>query len=140
VSPVDGRVLHFGQVNDNWAEQIKGVYYSLESFLGPDAENLISELSKEKFFNGLQFEAPRFKSLGLDKPDSALYYMVIYLAPGDYHAFHSPVEWRVTDARHFPGDLFSVSPIAAKLVQVRIALSNSPDFTDFCFFQRVYLV
>jgi len=41
---------------------------------------------------------------------TALYYCVIYLAPGDYHRFHSPVSWVVTSRRHFAGELYSVSP------------------------------
>ncbi|KAF3933629.1 hypothetical protein ABW19_dt0209587 [Dactylella cylindrospora] len=39
-----------------------------------------------------------------------LYFAVIYLAPGDYHRFHSPTEWVVETRRHFAGELFSVSP------------------------------
>jgi len=41
---------------------------------------------------------------------SALYYCVIYLAPGDYHHFHSPTSWVVEKRRHFVGELYSVSP------------------------------
>ncbi|ORY16436.1 phosphatidylserine decarboxylase proenzyme [Clohesyomyces aquaticus] len=44
------------------------------------------------------------------KTPHALYYCVIYLAPGDYHRFHSPVSWVVETRRHFAGELFSVSP------------------------------
>ncbi|KAI9705208.1 MAG: phosphatidylserine decarboxylase 1 [Bogoriella megaspora] len=40
----------------------------------------------------------------------ALYYVVVYLAPGDYHRFHSPVSWVVESRRHFAGELYSVSP------------------------------
>lgn len=43
------------------------------------------------------------------KPTS-LYYLVVYLAPGDYHRFHSPVPWVCTLRRHFAGELYSVSP------------------------------
>ena len=39
-----------------------------------------------------------------------LYYCVVYLAPGDYHRFHSPVSWVVEARRHFAGELYSVSP------------------------------
>ncbi|TPX19266.1 phosphatidylserine decarboxylase 1 [Coccidioides immitis] len=48
----------------------------------------------------------------MPKPASnrALYYVVVYLAPGDYHRFHSPVPWVVESRRHFAGELFSVSP------------------------------
>ena len=49
--------------------------------------------------------APRSK-----KTPTELYYCVIYLAPGDYHRFHSPVSWVVTSRRHFAGELYSVSP------------------------------
>jgi len=44
------------------------------------------------------------------KVPKALFYCVIYLAPGDYHRFHSPVSWVVESRRHFAGELFSVSP------------------------------
>lgn len=44
------------------------------------------------------------------KVPTALYYVVIYLAPGDYHRFHSPVSWVVEKRRHFAGELYSVSP------------------------------
>ena len=32
-----------------------------------------------------------------------LHHLVVYLAPGDYHRFHSPADWTVTFRRHFPG-------------------------------------
>ncbi len=32
-----------------------------------------------------------------------LYHCVVYLAPGDYHGFHSPADWTVLHRRHFPG-------------------------------------
>jgi len=41
---------------------------------------------------------------------NALYYVVVYLAPGDYHRFHSPIPWVVESRRHFAGELYSVSP------------------------------
>ena len=41
---------------------------------------------------------------------TALYYVVVYLAPGDYHRFHSPCAWVVETRRHFAGELYSVSP------------------------------
>ncbi|KAF2461808.1 phosphatidylserine decarboxylase-domain-containing protein [Lineolata rhizophorae] len=44
------------------------------------------------------------------KTPTALYYCVVYLAPGDYHRFHSPVSWVATSRRHFAGELFSVAP------------------------------
>lgn len=45
-----------------------------------------------------------------DPDHTELYFAVIYLAPGDYHHYHSPVNWVCKLRRHFPGELFSVSP------------------------------
>ena len=50
-----------------------------------------------------------FSSQGSQTP-TRLYYLVVYLAPGDYHRFHSPVSWVCNLRRHFAGELFSVSP------------------------------
>lgn len=43
-----------------------------------------------------------------------LHFAVIYLAPGDYHRFHSPTNWVVERRRHFRGELYSVSPYIAQ--------------------------
>ncbi|KAK0521132.1 phosphatidylserine decarboxylase 1 [Tilletia horrida] len=42
-----------------------------------------------------------------------LFFAVVYLAPGDYHRFHSPTNWVVERRRHFRGELYSVSPYMA---------------------------
>lgn len=50
------------------------------------------------------------------KPDTTpesekeLFFAVVYLAPGDYHRFHSPTHWVSQVRRHFSGELYSVSP------------------------------
>lgn len=46
--------------------------------------------------------------------DKELFFAVIYLAPGDYHRFHSPVNWVAEIRRHFVGELYSVAPYFQK--------------------------
>ena len=72
-------------------EQVKGVPYSLEKFLGPNVN----------FPHANQIETTDEKQL---------YHCVLYLGPGDCHHFHSPTEWSINSRRHFPGKLYSVSP------------------------------
>ena len=36
-------------------------------------------------------------------PRNKLYYCIMYLAPGDYHWFHSPTDWTIEHRRHIPG-------------------------------------
>lgn len=54
-----------------------------------------------------------FRDLLLSSPDSDLFHMVVYLAPGDYHCFHSPTDWKVELRRHFPGR--TAEPVNASL-------------------------
>ena len=39
---------------------------------------------------------------------SELYHLTIYLAPGDYHGFHSPTSWTAHTRRHFPGIIYII--------------------------------
>jgi hypothetical protein len=77
VSPADGHVAHFGRIVGPAVEQVKGAVYDLAAFLGG------------------ALPAPR--------PGHAFFHVVIYLAPGDYHRFHSPTTWTTTEYTHFPG-------------------------------------
>uniref|UniRef100_A0A3B5A389 Phosphatidylserine decarboxylase proenzyme, mitochondrial n=1 Tax=Stegastes partitus TaxID=144197 RepID=A0A3B5A389_9TELE len=109
VSPADGRILHFGRVKNSEVEQVKGVTYSLENFLGPQKR---------------QDSSSSFRDLLLSSPDSDLFHVVVYLAPGDYHCFHSPTDWRVELRRHFPGSLMSVNPGVARWVKELFCLNE----------------
>ncbi|KAL6948546.1 hypothetical protein ACO0QE_001014 [Hanseniaspora vineae] len=61
------------------------------------------------------FNNPKTESLkDYDQQNKKLVFAVIYLAPGDYHHYHSPVDWIVKIRRHFPGELFSVAPYFQK--------------------------
>ena len=124
VSPSDGKVLHFGRVQGGSLEQIKGMNYSLEGFLGPASwlaqanltnQNAVGEITENVEEKSLSSSNENVSRAGSSKgeeiyekqlqihPDNALYHCVIYLAPGDYHRFHSPTEWKMTYRRHFPG-------------------------------------
>ncbi|KAJ7430055.1 phosphatidylserine decarboxylase 1 [Mycena galericulata] len=58
------------------------------------------------------------------RPGNSLFFTVIYLAPGDYHRFHSPTAWVVEKRRHFVGELFSVSPYVAKRLENLFVLNE----------------
>ncbi|XP_068423096.1 phosphatidylserine decarboxylase proenzyme, mitochondrial isoform X2 [Clinocottus analis] len=111
VSPADGRILHFGQVKNSEVEQVKGVTYSLENFLGPQKRQINDSTSS-------------FRDLLLSSPENDLFHVVVYLAPGDYHCFHSPADWKVELRRHFPGSLLSVNPGVARLVKELFCLNE----------------
>jgi len=107
VSPCDGKVYSFGEIDDDQLTQVKGVHYSLQQFLGkPPA----TEVSK--------------KGKGKKQQHKKLYHCAIYLAPGDYHGVHSPVDWSIQERRHFPGYLFPVAPVFVNFVAGLFALNE----------------
>ncbi|CAH2239643.1 jg3883, partial [Pararge aegeria aegeria] len=102
VSPCDGIVLNCGPADTDKIEQVKGVTYSLEEFLG---ENKWSKTNDKSYYNSL-----------LKNKKNILHQCIIYLAPGDYHRFHSPCDWTSNFRRHFSGKLLSVNPWLARLI------------------------
>ncbi|XP_072164097.1 phosphatidylserine decarboxylase proenzyme, mitochondrial-like isoform X2 [Diadema setosum] len=112
VSPCDGTVLHFGKVHNSKLEQVKGITYSLKDFLGPQCTDKTST-------NSSQYEVSDedYHSTLCQREGTNLYHCVIYLAPGDYHRFHSPTDWTANHRRHFPGELLSVNPGIARWVR-----------------------
>lgn len=87
VSPGDGTILNFGKVRDDHVEQVKGITYSLDALLGYRPN----------------YKTPRDGHTYIPKKGNCMYSVVIYLAPGDYHRFHSPTEWKIETLRHFAG-------------------------------------
>lgn len=85
VSPVDGAVMTCGVVSgwDARVDQVKGASYHVPAFLGVDPMELAAE-------------------------DSEVHFIVMYLAPGDYHRIHSPAKCTITSGRHFSGELLPV--------------------------------
>lgn len=74
--------------------------YSLKGFLG--------ETPKTKGADNSGHSHP--------KDAKKLFHIIIYLAPGDYHRYHSPADWTVTKRNHFPGELLSVAPAVAEMI------------------------
>ncbi|KAI1266703.1 phosphatidylserine decarboxylase [Xylariaceae sp. FL1019] len=103
--------------------RVNGISYSLPDLLsgGPDESHTnlkIKDQTTRPSSPGAVSQVGAELALGekswydMPSPDkkTSLYYAVVYLAPGDYHRFHSPANWVVERRRHFAGELFSVSP------------------------------
>ena len=83
VSPVDGTISQFGDIDDGLLLQAKGMKYSLDKLLGENSNRTA------KYENG-QF-------------------ITIYLSPRDYHRIHMPCSGSLVEQTHVPGRLFSVA-------------------------------
>lgn len=112
LSPCDGLLINCGTVDQHTGQihQVKGVTFSLRAFLGSYfASPLHAFPAKAEDVLAEEGVVSPALTLGAEMP-SRLHFCVLYLAPGDYHGFHSPVDWKVTERRHFPGELLSVNP------------------------------
>jgi len=89
VSPSDGKLSCFGRIENGGTIHVKGQLYDVNELIGDDRD--------AERYSGGQFA-------------------VVYLAPGDYHRVHSPVDGRVTLLRGMPGDLFPVNSIGERYV------------------------
>jgi phosphatidylserine decarboxylase len=97
-SPCDGRVLSFGEIDtlDSTIDCVKGRSYRLDEFMlgvRDDEEKSIPALIKKVAERG-----------------NKLFSMVIYLAPSDYHRFHSAAICNAEYRRHIAGYLDPVKP------------------------------
>lgn len=101
VSPVDGTVLHFGQVTNGMLEQVKGMTFSLSRFLGEEG------MSNEPTSDGQH-----------------MHHIILYLSPGDYHHFHSPADWSAQVRKHIYGELLPVAPWAARTIPALFAVNE----------------
>ena len=128
-------MLYFGKLDQSYnMEQVKGIRYSLATFCGPKhplvleiirnkekirkerhTENKEADSSQEDVYslssdnrdsrNIVEQNEMGLKSQNFDIAKSTMYYCILYLAPGDYHWFHSPTEWTIEHRRHIPGSV-----------------------------------
>ena len=87
VSPADGKILVFDNVDDNKEFFVKGAAFNLSSFLND------AELAKKYAGGGMA---------------------IIRLAPVDYHRFHFSAKGIISKSKLIDGHYYSVSPIALK--------------------------
>lgn len=88
ISPVDGAISQFGQIEHDQIFQAKGHNYSTTALVGGDAA------LAAQFHNGS--------------------FATLYLSPRDYHRIHMPCDGRLVRMVYVPGELFSVNPVTAR--------------------------
>ncbi|EFC44122.1 phosphatidylserine decarboxylase [Naegleria gruberi] len=141
VSPVDGTVARFGtlsveldQLDETYEHiylpQVKGVTYSMQQLLQKEKSQNITFNNHFSVFskrNGYQPQQDEEITIGEEysehdqaavsnnnqntKQKKQLHYCVLYLAPGDYHRFHSPCDMTVESRKHIYGKLYPVMPL-----------------------------
>ncbi len=90
VSPCDGYISEYGDINDNALIQAKEKNLSLKDLLANQTNSVNSQI----------FENGKF--------------LTIYLAPHNYHRIHMPITATLKQMIYVPGKLFSVNPIIVK--------------------------
>lgn len=90
VSPCDGKISMFGEIDKNTLIQAKNKHFTLNEFLTPNCKQL------DKFIGGS--------------------FYTIYLSPRDYHRVHTAYSGQLLEMIYVPGRLFSVAPYAPKTI------------------------
>ena len=101
VSPADGKILGFENIDKLDQYFVKGDTFSLEEFFQD------KELAK-------RYEGGTF--------------LIIRLAPVDYHRFHFPTNGKINKSKLINGSYFSVSTLAVK-ENIKIFLENKREFS-----------
>ncbi|KAM3130558.1 hypothetical protein pb186bvf_017367 [Paramecium bursaria] len=90
ISPCDSKILSITKVLNNECLLVKKVNYNIGQFL-TGQKGYDMELSKRRHHK-----------------DTQIYSCILYLAPGDYHRYHSPVDFIAKSRLHIPGKLAPV--------------------------------
>lgn len=119
--------------------KINGISYSVDDLIGGESSDTFhmndldykdegdgtAKGSKSSFSKELAVaQGVAAPTLSKFSGNKQLYFAVIYLAPGDYHRYHSPTNWVTTLRRHFIGELFSVAPFFQKTLQGLFVLNE----------------
>jgi len=113
LSPADGMLVAAGtmEMGNPTVQQVKGATYEADVFLGQ---------SPFRKYGDPKAKAPE-----------TVRYAVLYLAPHNYHRFHSPCDVNFEIGRHFAGDLLPVAqPLATRFnnlfnVNERVVLTGT---------------
>ncbi|CAO3616245.1 unnamed protein product [Cunninghamella blakesleeana] len=116
---------HHGGVQTESKIGLDGLAHSSDKNDSNDNQDQMKQVTKENMDDFKQLSKPTI-NIGDHKvkPGHGLFFCVVYLAPGDYHRFHSPANWVVQTRRHFAGELFSVSPYFVNLLQNLFVLNE----------------
>ena len=100
ISPADGQLSQFGNINNDRLIQAKGKNFSLAALLGHTTQ------TGETVSTALPNYCSHFQNGK---------FATIYLSPSDYHRVHMPLDGKLTDMVYIPGKLFSVNARTARL-------------------------
>jgi phosphatidylserine decarboxylase len=94
VSPADSKVLSFTEVTGNDVLLVKDIKYNLAEFLTGNKSAEEGRLIQDM--------------LSRTAEGNKLYSVIFYLSPGDYHRYHSSVDFEVDYRNHIAGHLWPV--------------------------------
>lgn len=94
LSPVDGRISQWGEIDGATIFQAKGHSYTADALLADTG-------AAQAYQNG--------------------HFATLYLAPNNYHRIHMPMDARLVSARYIPGRLFSVQPSTVRAIDALFA-------------------
>jgi phosphatidylserine decarboxylase len=94
VSPADSKILSFTEVTGNDVLLVKNIKYDLAEFITGDKRakdgRIVQDMISKK------------------QEGNKLYSIIFYLSPGDYHRYHSSVDFEVDYRNHIAGHLWPV--------------------------------